>query len=453
MIKKMSKWLVWTGAGCALVLLPNVQFVFAQDTSVRDLVGAYNTSGQQLFKRFAASRGNIVFSPYSIGTVMAMALSGARGETAAEMAGVLKQRLPREQMDAANASLLMVLKSYDKSAVTPTCLESMRWTGLRCESAPTATGTCPSSARLVGDHCEANPISREPSAQLRMANALVQSKARRMVAEDYRTLLAAKYAAEAFEAAGVNEVNDWVKRKTEGKIDKIIDQLPDVVLLNAIYFKARWQLTFNKDLTGPKPFNLSSSRKVMVPTMANTDQFSVVVRPGYRAIQLPYEVSELSMIIVLPNELNGVERIGNKIDAKELSQLLQALRAVPSKLVQLELPRFKVSYDPGDLTSVFQHAGMRRAFDRNKADFSGITGHPASELPLWIEVIRHRAVIEVMEDGTEAAAVTALGIKAASIQLQPPKPEPFRVDHPFLFYIMDDATGAVLFQGRVTDPQ
>jgi len=118
------------------------------------------------------------------------------------------------------------------------------------------------------------------------------------------------------------------------------------------------------------------------------------------------------------------------------------------------MPRFKINYEIGNLVSLFKQAGMTRAFDRRQADFSGITGRPAKDLPFWIDDIRHRAFIEVMEDGTEAAAVTAISMRAASARPQPePKPEPFHIDHPFLFYIVDNATGALLFQGRVANPQ
>jgi serpin B len=134
-------------------------------------------------------------------------------------------------------------------------------------------------------------------------------------------------------------------------------------------------------------------------------------------------------------------------------KLLDALHAAKPKLVALEMPRFKVAYKPANLTTIFQLEGMKRAFDRQKADFSGITGRPASELPFWIDEVRHRAIIHVMEDGTEAAAVTAIALRAASVPLKEPEPEPFHVDHPFLFYVVDDATRAVLFQGRITEPQ
>ncbi len=440
-------------AGVALLAFTLPHAAVAQDKPGKALIEAYNTSGQQLFRKFAGSSGNIVFSPYSIGTAMAMSLSGARGETATEMAKVLKLRLKRDDIDAANASVLATLNDYDKSSEQPSCPDNMRWSAQQCETPPAPDGRCPFMARREGERCVADPIRRAPSAQLRVANALVQGKQRDLIAKDYMALLADKYAAEVFQVVGASEVNDWVKRKTAGKIERIIDQLPDVVLLNAIYFKARWASIFSKESTQDKPFNLSRLRKIAVPMMVQIGNFSVVSRQNYRAIRLPYDVNALGMVIVLPNEIEGIDRVGRRIDAQELSKVLEKLRATPPKPVALELPRFKTNFKIDGLAALFRQAGMIRAFDSKKADFSGITGRPASEVPFWINEIRHRAVIEVMEDGTEAAAVTAIAMRAAAMPQRTPDPEPFHVDHPFLFYIVDDVTGAVLFQGRISDPR
>jgi serpin B len=119
--------------------------------------------------------------------------------------------------------------------------------------------------------------------------------------------------------------------------------------------------------------------------------------------------------------------------------------------VDVAMPRFKTSFK-AELVKLFQQAGMVRAFDREKADFSGVTGVPPSEVRLRISQILHRATIDVMEDGTEAAAATAVEFAVVSAP-RPENPEVFRVDHPFLFYIFDDATGAILFQGRIVDPR
>jgi hypothetical protein len=217
--------------------------------------------------------------------------------------------------------------------------------------------------------------------------------------------------------------------------------------LNAVYFKARWAEVFSKDATRDEPFNLTPAQKVSVPMMRQVETFNSVARTGYRAIRLPYEVGALGMIIVLPDAIDG----GVRLDADELPRLLAALRSPgATKQIALAMPRFKASFK-AELAKVFQQAGMVRAFDDDEADFSGMTGRPPSEAPFAIGEIVHRAVVDVMEEGTEAAAATAIAVRAAGMLVQ--QPEVFRVDRPFLFYIVDDGTGAILFQGRIVDPR
>jgi serpin B len=176
------------------------------------LVDAFNGTGLRLFQAFAKTPGNIVISPYSIGTAMAMVLAGARGDNAAEMAKVLGQKLPGGEINAANAAVLASLN-----------------------------GASPASF------------------QLRVANALMLTKPGNAISESYIAVLREKYAAEVFQGADLATVNGWVKEKTSGKIGSILDQLDAMtvlVLLDAIYFKARWQATFDAEATRDEAFHL-----------------------------------------------------------------------------------------------------------------------------------------------------------------------------------------------------
>jgi serpin B len=187
--------------------------------------------------------------------------------------------------------------------------------------------------------------------------------------------------------------------------------------------------------------------------MNQTASFSLVSHGGYRAIRLNYEVPELGLIIVLPDDAEGVGAVARRLGANELAELFAALRdGQAKKPVALALPRFKAEYR-ADLVAPFQQVGIKKAFDANSADFSGMTGRPAAAGRLHIDQIVHRAVIEVAEENTEAAAATAVGIRSMAMPAQAPTPVPFRVDHPFLFYLVDDTTGAILFQGRIADPR
>jgi serpin B len=376
----------------------------AGEAQNKALTSAYNALGQDLTRAFAAAPGNIVLSPYSIGTAMAMALSGARADTATEMTGVLKHTLKRHDIEVANGDVLAILNGYDKSKAT-----------------------------------------------LKVANALMLTKVGGVVvAPSYVRLLKDKYGAEIFRNVGLDDVNAWVSNRTEGKIIKIFDRLDPnaaLVLVNAVYFKGNWNATFPKSATADRDFNLSSSNKVKVPTMHQRGEFAVTAGPDYRAIRLPYGVEPLSMVIVLPNAIDGAAALAQRLGAAEVANLLTGLST--KSLIDLAMPRFKAE-SKASLVEAFKQMGMKRPFDSDQADFSGISGRPKHEVSLNVDQIEHRAVIEVGEEGTEAAAATGVSVKARS---RPSEVELFSIDRPFLFYITDDTTGAILFQGRIVDPR
>jgi len=425
----------------------------AQDASdrapVRALAAAYDASAHGLFTTFTTKPGNIVFSPFSVGTAMAMALAGARGETESAMARVLRHTLSRTAIDKANASLLAILNGYDRSAVPVACPPGMRFDGQECVGKPSASGACPGGYRQ-DSRCVA-PGRTPPSAALKAANALMLLKPKGdMIAPAYAAPLEQDYRAQVFRGAGLDEINRWVARQTEGKIDKLLDAIdPDApaVILNAVYFKAAWKTPFVARSTSDEDFRLTAAGTVKVPTMHRLGSYQVATRAGYRAIRLPYSVDALSMVVVLPDEVGGADRLARELDAPALATLFREL--TETKTVSLALPRFKTSFK-ASLGKLFQDAGMRRAFDPQLADFSGMTSRPPREAPLAISDVIHRAIIDVTEEGTEAAAATAITMMTTSM---PRNVEPFVVDRPFLFYIADEATGAILFQGRISDPR
>jgi len=318
-----SKW--FARAALVPLVLWGIPTARAEDDT-QQLTAAYNATGIDIFRQLERAPGNIVLSPYSIGTAMAMALSGARGETAAEMAKALKHQLDHTRIEAANAGLLTILNGYDKSSTQPSCAEGLQWTGERCVARVAAPPSCPPPMWFDGKNCLGLPTP-PPSARLLTANALMLTNG--SVSKDYADLIRDKYAAEVFQGAGLDTINGWVARKTEGKIDKILEGLDPTtaaVLVNAVYFKARWSSTFDKQLTKDGPFNLSPSQKVPVPTMHERGNFKVTARRGYRAIRLPYDVEALGMIIILPDKIDGLAEVGNRIDAKELSAITRGQR-------------------------------------------------------------------------------------------------------------------------------
>jgi serpin B len=365
------------------------------------LIRGYNHTGQRLFRALAEAPGNIVLSPYSVGTAMAMALVGARGVTEAEMARALSLELPPREVDAANAA---VLSSLDKAAAD--------------------------------------------SFQLHIANGLMLARHGSVVSDAYVGVLRRDYAADVFPGADAATVNAWVKKRTEGKIDSIVDHLDPttaMVLVNAIYFKAPWLKAFRAEETRVEPFHLPDG-EVKVPMMHTEDFFRLVARPGYRAIELPYIGQRISMIVMLPDR--GTGEVVRRLDGDEVRRLLAELHTAVHR-VDLTLPRFRSGFETS-LKEAFWQMGMRRAFDLHAADFSGVTGRPPSEVPLAISQIRHRAMIDVTEQGTEAAAATGVEMTTTALQ---PEPEIFRVDRPFLFAIVDGETNAILFEGQIEDPR
>lgn len=431
------------------------QLHIAAEARVTLLARAYNATGQQLFGQFAATPGNVVFSPYSVGTAVSMALSGARGDTASEMMRALSMRMATDAIDMANAEMLSILNGYDHSAAAPICPPLATVNGANCEMRPLDNNQCQFGLLLVGDRC-VGPGTPPPSARFLAANALMLGKRGDLIAADYVAALKTKYAAEVFKEASLDAINGWVAQKTEGKIAKMLDRLDPnsvAVLLNAVYFKARWASVFDPKLTKDETFNLTRSQKADVPMMNQTTSFSLVSRGGYRAVRLNYQVPELGLVVVLPDDVEGAGAVAARLGANELADLFTALRdGQAKKPVALTLPRFKAEYR-ADLVAPFRQAGIQKAFDPNDADFSGMTGRPATAGRLHIDQIVHRAVIEVAEESTEAAAATAVGVRSLAVPAPMPTPVSFRVDHPFLFYLVDDTTGAILFQGRIADPR
>ena len=392
------------GALCALGFgfVPAILQAASDDAAGRALTAAYNSSGQELFLTLAEKPGNIVLSPYSIGAAMAMALAGARGENEVEMARVLGLQLSPNQVNAANATILANLNAASSA-----------------------------------------------SFQLLVANAVMLAKKGDAISEAYVATLRANYAAEVFRGADLATVNGWVKEKTKGKIDSILDQIDPstaLILLDAVYFKAAWQTPFNTKATQDETFRLVSG-ETEVPMMHIHGAFALAERPGYRAVRLPYAGERIGMVVMLPDA--DVASLVQRLDGAEMQSLIAALHS-SDREVDISLPRFHASYG-ANLVETFTALGMHRAFDPSAADFSGMTGKPPSQLPLAIDQVVHRAVIDVAEQGTEAAAVT--GVTVVATAMAPRPSETFRVDRPFLFAIVDDNTGAILFEGRIVDPR
>jgi serpin B len=225
------------------------------------------------------------------------------------------------------------------------------------------------------------------------------------------------------------------------------------ILLNAVYFKAHWRSRFVVSATQDEAFHLDGSQSVQTPTMHKTEHLALARQPGFRAVALPYDVGGIEMVVVLPDATDGAAAIARRLDAPQLDALFAALHAAETERVDLALPKFKARFAADHVETAFQRLGMVEAFDPDRADFSGVTGQPVGQERMFISQIAHRAMVDVMETGTEAAAATAVVLSRHAASPPGLPPTPFHVDHPFLFYVLEETTGAILFQGRIVDPR
>jgi len=375
------------------------------DTS--QAVASIDALGAELYRRLRPSvgDGNLLLSPLSITLALAMVRTGAAGPT-------------REQIDA-------VLRAGSGDGLDESLNALDRSLAQR-------SGPKGSEAR-TGDVALAIASSLWCQRDLTLG-------------DPFLTALATDYGAGAFivdyradAEAARSAINRWVSDRTA---DRIPDLVPDgavtaatrLVLANALYLKAPWATPFTA--AGDRPFTHGDGTVRDVPTMAGSQVGRFGAGSGWQAAAIPYLGHELSMMVILPDDL---ARFEEQLDGPALAAIAAA---TTGPLGNLRLPRFTFRSRTA-LAEQLAAAGMPLAFDAMAADFSGIT----ADEPLCIDDVHHQTFIAVDEQGTEAAAATAIVMRRAAAMRTT-----LVVDRPFLFTIRDDATGATLFLGRVTDP-
>lgn len=294
-------------------------------------------------------------------------------------------------------------------------------------------------------------FSARPDADLSLGNALFLGR-HAQIAATLETQLRALYDAELSSVdfstpETVKSMNAWVTAKTKGKIPQIASQfspLTALVALNAVYFKSRWVTPFIKVLTRDKPFHTASGTVRQVPMMVQTGTYSYYEDKDVQVVALPY-CGGLSMHIVLPAAEADLGVFRQNLTSGFWESWLSKSSSTPGTV---QLPRFRVDYDK-ELNGVLKALGMERAFDQDRAQFEHVqTDFP----PVWLDRAVHRAVAEVNEEGTEAAAVTmSAGFFMSAVR--PPKRFQMVVDRPFVTLIRDESTKVILFMGWIGDPQ
>ena len=387
----------------------------APSSNVTIVSEAANRFAFNLYGQLKGEAGNLFFSPQSIQTALAMAYCGARGETGRQMVSVMGFQEDRpirpEWMAAACGEFLAALRGDGK------------------------------------------PRAYELSA----ANALWGQKGYDFLPY-YLALLDRSFGAGlkevdfARDTEGARKtINAWVEKETRDRIKDLIppgllQPLTRLVLVNAIYFKGTWAIPFKKDATADGDFFVAAGQKVQAPLMNQTGHFGYYDGGQWKALEMPYKGNELAMVILLPAQVDGLPQMEKDLAAgKVLGDLAANLK---TRQVRVTVPRFKTTASIL-LRKTLAAMGMPLAFQAGKADFSGMNGGKES---LWIAEVVHKAFVDVNEEGTEAAAATAI-VMMAGEGMSMDEPPVFRADHPFLFLIRDKKSGCILFMGRLANPK
>lgn len=404
--------LAWSGCGAA------VAADAPPPADVKQVAAGVNTLGLKLLSGLSAGApGNLFFSPFSIHIAFAMPFAGAAGETRAEMAKTFAYPVDGQ-------------------------------------------GTL---AGLYGDFMKSFPgFGGTPAPadyKLSVANAIWAHKPYPF-ATTYLDLIKTTFASEIrlvdFAADYLKtrlEINAWVESQTQNLIkdlipEGILNTLTRLVLVNAVYFKGTWAAEFPKDATADAPFFVDGKTETKVPMMRQTGDFRYAGGDAFQALRLPYKGDTLAMYVFLPKERDGIAKLETALAEKPFAEWLNGLDETK---VRVSLPKFKME-SGCSLAEVLRGLGVNLAFDEKNADFTGMLDpvKAKDEPGLFISAALHKAFVKVDEEGTEAAAATAVVMQTKSVARMPLE---FKADHPFLFFIVHEPTTTVLFLGRVSSPE
>ncbi len=359
-----------------------------------------------LFKELVAEdkNKNIFISPLSVSTALTMTCNGAEDTTKDAMLRTLEFRsMSLEEINQGYTNLIGSLENADEQ--TKIMITNSIW--MKSEFEPLVK---PNFLDKLQRHYNGEPYTR-----------------------DFR------------DPQTVNEINSWVDKNTEGNIKEIMETIdPDLVmlLLNAIYFKGDWLTQFDEAKTQKQDFFLPEGNTVMVDMMSTSGNFSYYSGKNLQAVRLPYGRDKIAMYIFMPRGDISLDSFILNLNQTTHDEYINKLNSIPN--LKVKLPKFKVEYGVKRLNSVLKKMGMEIAFESGAANFSGIASTEPENL--YISYVDHKAVVEVNEKGTEASAVTSVGIGLTAL------PPGLTVDRPFFFEIRDDRSGSILFMGKILNP-
>ena len=380
-------------------------------TIPRDMADANNAFATDLYRQVSDSEEhgdkNIFFSPASIYVAFSVLYEGAREDTAVQMRQVF---------------------------------------GFEPDAA---------ARHNITAHTLASLNREDPHATLDMANALWMAAwftPYDSYLETARTIYLATAETVKFTAEdGVKRINEWASENTRGKIDEVVRPedvspgLTAMVITNAIYFKGTWLTQFPEEGTTASTFYKTGTESVSTDFMKVHGMFDYAHSDGAQVVRLPYKGDRISMLVVLPDGTEGIKRLDDTVSADRIARWMDLLT---NQEVTVSLPKFETKTKYA-LSGYLAAMGMPDVFSKERADLLGIAPIVSSEQNPYVSEALHDAYVKVNEEGTEAAAVTSIMIFSESI---PPPPPHFNADHPFMFIIYDEESGAILFMGRVMDP-
>jgi len=381
-------------------------------TDAENLVEGNNTFAFDLYQSLRETNGNLFYSPYSISSALAMTYAGARGETEKQMAATLCFTLPQDRLHAALNGVSLALDSRGKDS------DDQDQQGFRLKNINALWG----QKDYTFLPAFLDVLSQNYGAGIRLMDFV-------HAPEDSRLT-----------------INRWVSEQTESRIQDLlpsgsINPLTRLVLTNAIYFKAAWFYQFDEDKTIPGEFHLLDRSSVTTPMMKLTEHLAYTNGSGYQAVELMYRGRELSMVLVVP-DAGKYEAFEKELAYAKVNAIISSLK---SQKILLTMPKFEFR-SRFKLGESLKNMGMPLAFS-GEADFSGMAENSGQ---LFISDVIHEAFVAVDEQGTEAAAATAVIMVGAA----PGESGPvnFTIDRPFIFLIRDIKTGTILFIGRVLNP-
>ncbi len=376
----------------------------AMTPEAKAVVEANSAFALGLFAQLGKPDENQILSPFSVSSALAMAYTGARGNTEKQMAQALHFPTNRPALASGMAALSASFTNLTSEQCELSVANAL-WPQVGYQFIPQFLDLCRNNYRAVPDFVDFQANSE--AARLR--------------------------------------INVWAERSTKGKIKGLfasgsLTADTRLVIANAIYFKGKWASCFEKGKTHAKPFWVVPEKAVEVPMMRQKSTFLHLVDGDTQIVEMPYRGEGVSMLLLLPKTRDGLAGLEARLNLENLTNWIHHLR--PAE-VDILLPRFKIN-SRFSLASTLAGMGMRDAFDQARADFSGMT----AQRPLFINLVEHAALVEVDEEGTVAAAATGVSFGCA----QRPPPATFQADHPFVFLIFDRPTRTVLFIGKVTNP-